>query len=532
MADDTQQIDYDALSKDKDFLALRSDQQRAYLSAVDKDFAGLDPESQKGYIAHLTGVNPEFSRGLLTASPASVSDVHPGSVYGTNQPLTTQRGLQLAAQDERTQEYMRESGEMIGSTAGAMATGGLSKGPGILRLLGRASATGAGTGVGTAAGGGTPSEAAGAAVTGAVTQPVAEGLTAGALKLLGPKNPGTLSVWESIWNRLTGKAGYAQDLKAYAGDVEAAKNANLARYRLTEQNAQSAIDEANANVAKVRANLPAGEAGQWADLNTTVGATPRSIRIGKGASDLGMTYGNAGRGLLREGLDAPTLSKLTPPEQAALIGPKWQAAGKAVQDAADKATEAGMTLDAGASVTKVIKNRIADPSLQEKAIELINSHQHDLGIENMREATPQQALALRQALRNDANFGPNSTTDSMKGIGKAFYSAVSSDLHDAIPTMKAVDQHYGDMAEAVSAVQRQTQRYAAGQWKPPLTQVEKAQAQVPTMPNVSPYTPLPAPPTAPSTLNQFLTAGKNLAPWILGGGGLYGLERWRAAQPR
>src|SRR6266481_333568 len=57
MADDTQQIDYGALSKDATFRAMRTEQQRAYLSAVDKDFAGLDPESQKGYIAHITGTN-------------------------------------------------------------------------------------------------------------------------------------------------------------------------------------------------------------------------------------------------------------------------------------------------------------------------------------------------------------------------------------------------------------------------------------------------------------------------------------------
>lgn len=508
---DGQQFDLSSVAQDKDFLAAPIDQKIAYLSAHDKDFAAAPPEDQKAYISHLTGVNVQSMEATPTAR--AITALPEGQLR-----LRNDLGLPpTAPQSAVGNEYNRESGVLATSAAATMATGGLNQGPGVLKLLARSGTAGAASGAGALVGGATPSEAISYAAGGAVGQPVAEGLSAGVRFAATPKTSAAPSVWESIWNRLTGKTNYAEAL-------ETAKNTNLAKYRLTEQNAQSAIDEATANVAKARAALPAGEAGQWADLNTAVGATPRSIRIAKGGSDLSMTYGNAGRGLLREGMDAETLSKLTPPQQAAMIGPKWQSAGKAVQDAADKATEDGVTLDAGKSVTQVIKNRIADPSLQDKAIDLINQHQRDLGISNMREATPEQALALRQALRNDANFGPNATTDSMKGIGRALYSAVSNDLHDAVPAMKDVDLHYGDMAEAVSAVQKQTQRYAAGQWKPPQTQVEKAQAKVPEMPNVSPYTPLPTP---PSTASQLFSAGKNLAPWIFGGGGLYGLERLR-----
>lgn len=508
MPEDTPQVDYDALSKDKDFLGMKLDQQRAYLSAVDKDFAGLDPESQKGYISHLTGANAQA--GEASAFSRAVTNLPEGQLR-----LRQDTGLPpTATQKQVEDEYGAQSRAMIGSTLALLGTRGQAAAvPGVGGVLLRAAIGGGASGTGALVGGATPDEAAGYALGGAAAQPLSEGLSAATLKLLAPKTgvsaAGT-SVWENIWNRLTGKAAYAEELAT-------AKNANLAKYRLTEQNAATAIDEANAKVAEARAALPKGEAGQWADLNTAVGVTPRGIRIGKGVSDLGATYGNAGRGLLREGFDSQTLSKLTPPEQAQMIGPKWQAAGKAVQDAADKATSDGVTLDAGKSVTQVIKNRIADPTLQEKAIDLINQHQKDLGIANMREATPEQALALRQALRNEANFGINATTDSMKGIGRALYSAVSNDLHDAVPAMKAVDQHYGDLAEAVNAVQKQTQRYAAGQWKPPQTQVEKAQAKVPEMPNVSPYKPLPAPPSAWDVAYSRI---KNLAPWLLGGGGI------------
>jgi hypothetical protein len=141
---------------------------------------------------------------------------------------------------------------------------------------------------------------------------------------------------------------------------------------------------------------------------------------------------------------------------------------------------------------KVITDRIKDPGLQEKAIEIINSHQRELGIANMRQATPAQALELRQALKNDASFGPTATTDSLKGVGRALYNAVSNDLHNAVPGMKAVDMHYGDLAQAMDTVRGQIGKYMAGKWTPPLTAVQKAEQAVPEMPNVSPYTPLPS----------------------------------------
>lgn len=500
MADGTPQVDYEALSKDATFLKMSLQQQRDYLSTVDKNFASMDPETQKGYIAHLTGANlaaPE-AQALKTVPQGQIELRHDLSLPAS------------APQSEVANQYNKASGEFIGATAGAMAGGTAPT------MLTRALATGVGSGTGALVGGATPKEAAITGTTGAVLQPSAEiagsMLSAAGKKLLAP---------------LAEKAGnFWNDVTGYTKALEEAKNANLSRYLAGEQRASQAVAEGQANVAAVKAAQPQGQLGNWSDLNQSIGATPaKSLRIMKGTSDIENAYGLPGRGLEAEGFTKEALQKMTPPEQAAAIGPRFQAAGKAVQGTADKATEQGITFDAGQSVTQVIKGRIKDPSLQEKAVEIINSHQRELGIDNIRQATPTQALALRQALRNDANFGPNATIDSLKGVGRALYNAVSNDLHNAVPGMKTVDMHYGDLAQAVDVVRGQIGRYMAGKWTPPLTAVQKAEQAVPEMPTYSPYTPLPS----PSDFN--LKALKKIVTGLgILGGGTYGLNRLLALQ--
>lgn len=503
---DTPQVDYDVLSKDQTFRAMPQEQQRAYLSAVDKDFAGMDPESQKGYIAHITGANlsSPMAQALTTQPEGQVrlrSDL--------NLPAT-------APQSDVQNAYNRESGKVIGTTAGAMLGG---TAPTVLL---RAAGVGGGTAAGDLAGGATPKEAAITGAFGTIAQPASEligsALSQAGKKLLAPAAE-KLGGW---WDNITG----------YSKALEEAKNANYSRYLAGEQKAAQGVAEGQANVAAVKAAQPQGQLGNWSDLNQSIGTSAaKSIRIGKGSADIANAYGIPGRGLETEGFTPQALQKMTPPEQAAAIGPRFQAAGKAVQATADKATENGVTLDAGKSVFNVIKDRIKDPGLQEKAIEIINSHQQELGITNIRQATPTQALALRQALKNEANFGPSATTDSLKGVGRAIYNAVSSDLHDAVPGMKTVDMHYGDLAQAVDTVRQQTGKYMAGKWTPPQTAVQKAETAVPELPNSSPYTPLP------SSQSYTVDALKKLGIWGGIGGGLlsgglggYALAR-RLAQP-
>lgn len=286
---------------------------------------------------------------------------------------------------------------------------------------------------------------------------------------------------QQIWNKITG----------YSKALEEAKSANQSAYLLSEQKGAQAVTEAQGKVAAAKAVEPQGPSGEWAKLNQAVGTPAKAIRIGRGVSDIESAYGMPGRGLAVEGFDSASLAKMTPPEQAAAIGPKWQAAGKAVSDTVQKATEEGKTLDVGDSVFKVLK-KIPDPNLQEKAIEVFNDTARNLGIVDQRAATPTQALQLRQALKAHARFGPMGDLASLKGIGAQLYRGVSSDLHSAVDGLREVDMHYGDLTEAVNAVQKNVGKYMVGKWTPPQTAVEKAAAKVPEMPNVSPYKPLPS----------------------------------------
>jgi hypothetical protein len=510
MADDntTPQVDYDAISKDATFRAMHQDQQRAYLSAVDKDFAGLDPESQKGYIAHLTGAN------LGTPTAKALTEVPEGQVR-----LRTDLDLPATAStDEVKNAYSRESGKFAGTAAGAMLGGTAPT------MLTRALTGGVASGVGAAAGGATPKEAATTGALTAVAQPAAElvgsALSSAGKKLLAPAADKAGDFWNSV-------TGYSQALQE-------AKNANYSRYLLAEQKAGQAATEGQANLALVKSAQPQGQLGNWSDLNQSIG-TPASkaIRIGKGQGDVSTAYGIPGRALETEGFTKEVLQKMTPPEQASAIGPRFQAAGKAVQATADKATESGTTLDAGKSVFSVIKDRIKDPGLQDKAIEIINSHQQELGIDNIRKATPTQALALRQALRNDANFGPNASMDSLRGVGRAIYSAVSKDLHDAVPGMKEVDMHYGDLAQAVDVVRQNTGKYMAGKWTPPQTAVQKATDAVPELPKSTPYTPLPSRDHYTTDLLKRIGVGVGIGGGLVGGGvgGYAALKRLMQTTP-
>lgn len=425
---------------------------------------------------------------MATRSAPAATAFDPDAFMATRQPppalsegqLQLRKDLGLpptATQEEVKNAYMGVSHKFIAETAGAMAGGA---GPSLLtRIIG----TGIGTGAGALSGGASPEEAAITGVTGMIAQPISEIagslLSAAGKKLLVP-------LADKVGNWFDNVTGYTRAL-------EEAKNANLTRYLAGEQKAAEAVAEGQANVAAVKAAQPAGPLANWSDLNQSIGATAaKAVRIGKGSADVASAYGIPGRGLEAEGFTKEALQKMNPTEQAAAIGPRFQAAGKAVQATADKATADGVTLDAGKSVTSVIRDRIKDPGLQEKAIEIINSHQRELGIDNIRQATPTQALALRQALRNEANFGPNATVDSLKGVGRAIYGAVSRDLHDAVPGMQAVDVHYGDLAQAVDAVRGQVGKYMAGKWTPPQTAVQKAEAAVPELPKSSPYTPLPS----------------------------------------
>jgi hypothetical protein len=105
-------------------------------------------------------------------------------------------------------QYMKQSGQFAGTTAGAMATGGLfpvirgaGVAPNLLRFGGRVLASGAGTGTGALVGGASPAEAKSAAISGAAFQPLAEGTSALLSKVAPPMAESALKVSERMRGR-------------------------------------------------------------------------------------------------------------------------------------------------------------------------------------------------------------------------------------------------------------------------------------------------------------------------------------------
>jgi hypothetical protein len=195
------------------------------------------------------------------------------------------------------------------------------------------------------------------------------------------------------------------------------------------------------------------------ELNDAIGAKANSIRIGRGAQSMDEAATNPGRGLANEGFEASELKNMTPVERMAAIKPKLDAAGKAIDDVISKATDAGKVVDVGNTATETL-GKIADPKLQEKAIDTFNSLAKEIGITNQRAATPEQALQLRRALGGGARFGPSGDLSSLAGVRAGLYRSVNSDLRDVVPTLGALDQHYSDLNGAIGAVQSQVGKAA------------------------------------------------------------------------
>src|SRR5271166_6378127 len=449
MANDPQSNQQQMLS---DFVALPDAEKQKVLATLPqghilRDFAALPADEQKKVI------NPAPTGANTTRSDnPKVPLVMP--LPGESFEDTMQRGVQMGK--STTQQDITQSMQGAGKKAAITLTAAPLAGPALLTagaIAPEAASTAVGGGVAGGAAAGATAGAGGEVLRQAVTgeNPISR---EGGIDLLkattaGAGAGGLLAAGGKLLSSVVGKASDLWDLAT--------------GYR-------AALDEAQKAVEQAKASYPAGAEGEWAKTNEILKVPQRSLRVSQDATK---TYGNAGRGLATEGLDAEQLQQMKPPDIVREIAPRVQAAGKAVQATADQATSTGLTLDGGNSAHDVIKN-IKDPELQEKAIDMFNQHTRDLDIPNVREMTPSQALQLRQALKNDANFN-----SLQPGIGTKLYRAVSNDLHDAVPELVPVDTHYGDLISAQQAAQRQTSKYLIGKWTPPQTRIEKAEELLP-----------------------------------------------------
>jgi len=207
--------------------------------------------------------------------------------------------------------------------------------------------------------------------------------------------------------------------------------------------------------------VPAAEA--WQKANTVLGVKPSAIRIGEQASDIESAATNPGRTLVRLGLDADTLSAMTPIQRQAAIAPVLKTAGKAVGDAIQQATDAGTTLDIGKSTFNVLK-QIKNPAMQQQAVDSLGQIQNELGIENLREATPTEARQFRDALKFGARFNTGGDLSNLGALRANLYRAASSDLENAVPGLDQLNEAFSDLKGAAGAARNAT---AVSMVKPP-----------------------------------------------------------------
>lgn len=197
----------------------------------------------------------------------------------------------------------------------------------------------------------------------------------------------------------------------------------------------------------------------WQKINDIIGATKKSVILPKTATDIEAAVKMPARGLMREGLDASSLSKMSPLEQQSAVAPMWNKAGQNVDKLIIDATSQNVTLNPSESALKIVSD-IQNPKLQEKAVKELSGLMEELGIRDASKATPLEQLQLRRALKAGARFRDGGDLSSLGGIRAKLYSAVSDDLQGAVEGLKDADQHYGDLDSALKAMNSAAQKQA------------------------------------------------------------------------
>jgi len=224
------------------------------------------------------------------------------------------------------------------------------------------------------------------------------------------------------------------------------------------------VDAINAMRAARAAKL-ANNALEWRRINGVLNVPLRGVITSPAAGSAAEATTMPGRTVAELGYSANDLAKMDPMVRMNVLNSHLQNAGQDIAAAAKAATQAGKTLDVGDSAMNVFKS-IKDPAMQEKMISQFNATAKELGITNLRQATPEQALALRQALRAGKSFSGFSDIQTVANISKQLGGAVSSDLKTAVPDFVDLDRRYSDLKAATNAAQNQV-RGALAKTPPP-----------------------------------------------------------------
>jgi hypothetical protein len=271
------------------------------------------------------------------------------------------------------------------------------------------------------------------------------------------------SMLESSPSELSTNPGRAQlnDIVEGAGKLtDVAQDASL----LLAPEAGLGLVEGVRVLRAARAAKLLKDAGEWQRINSVLGVGARDILTSPAAKNAGEMVINPGRAVASLGYNASDLQSMTPFARMNSLYGHLQSSGAEIEKTVMAATQSGTTLDAENGALGVLKG-IHNPQMQEQMTNRLHDIVRELGIEDVRKATPEEAWQLRQALRSKYAFtGAVTDQETAANLSKQLGSAVSRDLKQAVPSLSSLDQQYSDLHGAVDAA---TDAVRAQTVKPP-----------------------------------------------------------------
>ena len=215
------------------------------------------------------------------------------------------------------------------------------------------------------------------------------------------------------------------------------------------------IGEAITAARAARAAKLVNSADEWQKINGVLDLPKTGVIVSPSAATAADAVKMPGRTLAQLGYSADDLKKMDPMVRMNVIDSHLQNAGAAIQNAARQATQERKTVDLSGVVTNVFKN-VTDPAMKAKMIDQFYEKAKSLGI-SLPTVTPENALALRRALREGQTFSGFSDAKTTANISKQLGSAVSGELKKAVPDFVNLDQDYTDLSGARKAAISQVQ---------------------------------------------------------------------------
>jgi hypothetical protein len=198
-----------------------------------------------------------------------------------------------------------------------------------------------------------------------------------------------------------------------------------------------------------------------AKINKLLGVGPAQVVPGKTPASLNEFAANPARGALKAGLSEEKLAKWGPLERNAAIMKAKDAAGEALDQQLEIATQQGKKVDISSTIDKAfsgVEDKEAAKKVEDALNKILLDNKIYLGSESagihLEKLTPVQAKTIQEAL-SDLPEGtiPKNTKDVLvQGVRQA--------IKKGVPELAPLNQNYWDLAQASKGTQKLARKYA------------------------------------------------------------------------